>query len=121
MRLNKRHRWDVKKKVQTGGQRMRFLRTSLIAGLIFAIGLSWLASASAERVRGYTRRDGTYVQSYERTRADGNPRNNYSYPGNYNPNTGRITGGSESTYLDNYYGRESGSNSESYWSTFGNN
>lgn len=100
---------------------MKLLRTSLIAGLVFSMVLSWIPSAFAERVRGYYRRNGTYVQSYERSRADGNPYNNYSYPGNYNPNTGRTTGGSESTYLDNYYGRNSGSNSESYQSIWGNN
>ncbi len=55
------------------------------------------------RVRGYFRRDGTYVQPHYRTAPDGNPYNNYSFPGNYNPNTGRITPGDPLNYLEQYY------------------
>lgn len=58
-------------------------------------------------VNGYYRSNGTYVNGYERTAPDGNPYNNYSYPGNYNPNTGNITGGSASSYLNNYYNTSS--------------
>lgn len=65
-------------------------------------------------VNGYYRSNGTYVNGYERTAPDGNPYNNYSYPGNYNPNTGSITGGSQSTYLNNYYDTSSGYSSPSY-------
>ncbi len=54
-------------------------------------------------VDGYYRKDGTYVKGHYRTKPDGNPYNNYSYPGNYNPNTGKITGGRIETYLRNYY------------------
>lgn len=39
------------------------------------------------RVDGYTRRDGTYVQPHYRTNPDGNYRNNWSTEGNYNPYT----------------------------------
>ncbi|MEP1304611.1 MAG: peptidoglycan-binding domain-containing protein [Balneola sp.] len=55
-------------------------------------------------VDGYYRKDGTYVSGHYRSKPDGIPYNNYSYPGNYNPNTGKITGGSVETYLRNYYG-----------------
>ena len=55
-------------------------------------------------VRGYYRRDGTYVRPHVRTLPDGNPYNNYSFPGNYNPNTGRITPGNPQSYLRRYYG-----------------
>jgi hypothetical protein len=55
--------------------------------------------------RGYYRKDGTYVRPHVRTAPDGNPYNNYSFPGNYNPNTGRITGGNPATYLERYYTR----------------
>lgn len=58
---------------------------------------------SQVRVRGYYRKDGTYVRPHVRTRPDGNPYNNYSFPGNYNPNTGEITRGNPETYLRNYY------------------
>lgn len=57
-------------------------------------------------VDGYYRDDGTYVEGHLRTEPDGSPYNNYSYPGNYNPNTGEITPGNPETYLDNYYDRE---------------
>ncbi len=58
---------------------------------------------SQVHVNGYTRKDGTYVKSHYRSNPDGNPYNNWSYPGNYNPYTGEIAGGSSSTYLRNYY------------------
>lgn len=40
-------------------------------------------------VRGYTRKDGTYVQPHHRSNPDGNPRNNWSTQGNVNPYTGK--------------------------------
>ena len=60
-------------------------------------------------VNGYYRKDGTYVMPHIRTTPDGNPYNNFSFPGNYNPNTGRITGGSQAAYLNRYYNSASGS------------
>jgi len=54
-------------------------------------------------VNGYTRSDGTYVSGHYRSNPDGNPYNNWSYPGNTNPYTGVTAGGSASTYLNNYY------------------
>ncbi|QIL78138.1 SH3 domain-containing protein [Hymenobacter sp. HDW8] len=37
-------------------------------------------------VRGYYRKNGTYVQPHQRTRPNHTVTDNYSYPGNYNPN-----------------------------------
>jgi hypothetical protein len=54
------------------------------------------------KVKGYYRKDGTYVQPHYRSNPDGNPYNNWSYPGNVNPYTGKVAGGSEDTYLRNY-------------------
>ncbi len=59
------------------------------------------------RVRGYYRKDGTYVRPHIRSWPDGNPYNNYSFPGNYNPNTGKTSTGNPETYLKNYYKRNS--------------
>lgn len=59
-------------------------------------------STAQVRVKGYYKKDGTYVRSHTRTKPDGNPYNNYSYPGNYNPNTGKITTGNPETYLKNW-------------------
>lgn len=71
----------------------------LIAGLVF----SYTTRALAVHVSGYFRSNGTYVHGYERSAPDGNPYNNYGFPGNYNPNTGEISGGSIDAYLRNYY------------------
>lgn len=91
------------------------MKTYWLPVFIFSIFLLPIPVAHAVHVNGYYRSNGTYVQSYERTAPDGNPYNNYSYPGNYNPNTGRITGGNPQTYLNNYYGT-SGSYSPSSYS-----
>ena len=52
------------------------------------------------RVRPYARKDGTLVQPHMRSRPDGNPYNNWSYPGNLNPYTGKTAPGNPETYLD---------------------
>lgn len=82
-----------------------FVAIVLISLFGFALQIS---SVYAVYVNGYYRSNGTYVNGYERTAPDGNPYNNYSYPGNYNPNTGEITGGNPDTYLKNYYNNSSG-------------
>src|SRR5437868_2559898 len=46
-------------------------------------------SSGTVNVRGYYRRDGTYVAPHRRTAADGNFDNNWSTRGNINPDTGR--------------------------------
>jgi hypothetical protein len=52
-------------------------------------------------VRPHERRDGTEVQGHYRSAPDRNPSNNYSYPGNTNPYTGRVAPGNPDTYLRN--------------------
>jgi hypothetical protein len=87
----------------------------LIMSLVVLISFLTMSLAEAGRVSGYYRRDGTYVQPHYRSNPDGNPYNNYSFPGNYNPNTGRITPGNPDTYLDRYYNPSyPGLNSPSY-------
>jgi hypothetical protein len=82
-------------------------RMGWIAGLVGMVLLLSIDLALAQtRVDGYFRRDGTYVQPHYRTAPDGNPYNNYSFPGNYNPNTGRITGDDPNRYLQRYYGSQ---------------
>ena len=83
------------------------MKKMLILAALFAILLPVILEAG--QVRGYTRRDGTYVQPYQRTNPDGNPYNNYNFPGNYNPNTGQTTPGNPDTYLDRYYNRRDSS------------
>ncbi len=65
--------------------------------------LCYFASLGQVHVDGYYRSNGTYVEPHYRSSPDGNPYNNYSYPGNYNPYTGKVAGGSEEAYLRNYY------------------
>lgn len=47
------------------------------------------ASHSSTRVRGYTRKDGTYVAPHRRSTPDGKFGNNWSTRGNQNPYTGK--------------------------------
>lgn len=67
------------------------------------------------RVNGYTKSNGTYVSPYVRSAPDNNPTNNYSYPGNTNPYTGRQATGNPNTYL-NGYGTRGGSSTKSPYS-----
>lgn len=63
---------------------------ALVLLLVAALGAIAEAQVSVD---GYTRRDGTYVRPHQRTRPNDTIRDNYNYPGNWNPNTGRITPG----------------------------
>lgn len=65
------------------------------------------SSSDSASVRGYYRKDGTYVRPHTRSAPDGNPYNNYGFPGNYNPNTGAITPGDPDNYLERYYEKKS--------------
>jgi hypothetical protein len=60
------------------------LGASLLAG---AVGT---ALAGDVYVRGYTNRNGTYIQPHYRSAPDSNPNNNWSTRGNINPHTGEV-------------------------------
>lgn len=67
----------------------------VIAGLVLAA--LCVASASAQvHVRGYFRKDGTYVAPYVRSSPNHTKADNYSTQGNYNPYTGQA--GTSSPY-----------------------
>lgn len=83
-----------------------FFLVCFVAVTIFAV-FPFDADAKRVKVRSYYSKDGTFVQSHYRTPPDGNPFNNYSFPGNYNPNTGKITTGDPQKYLDRYYNNSS--------------
>lgn len=57
---------------------------------------------AAVRVKGYYRKNGTYVQPHYRSNPDRNPYNNWSFPGNTNPYTGKTATGNPDTYLRKY-------------------
>ena len=64
----------------------------LFAYLLLATGIVTASSgiASAEHVNRYYRRNGTYVNSYERSDPNSTVTDNYSFKGNTNPYTNAI-------------------------------
>ena len=65
----------------------RLLALFLLLGILAPLMV--MSSAYADTyVRGYTRKDGTYVQPHYRSSPDSNPYNNWSTQGNVNPYTG---------------------------------
>lgn len=89
---------------------------ALAVGLLLSI--TSIASAD-EYVRGYVRRDGTYVQPYMRSTPDNNPYNNYSFPGNTNPYTGQVAPGNPNSYLERYYQQQNSNPSRSPYGNYG--
>jgi len=83
------------------------MRRLIVAIVSFGLLLSVGGVAFADSyVRGYVRRDGTYVAPHWRSSPDRNPYNNFSYPGNTNPYTGQVAPGNPDTYLNQYYQRQ---------------
>jgi hypothetical protein len=71
----------------------------ILGSALFTAAMAFAPSAAdAGSVRGYYRRDGTYVQPHYRTNPDGRLENNYGYPGNWNPNKGQFTPGNPYGY-----------------------
>ena len=69
----------------------------------------WVGTSLAQvQVRGYVKKDGTYVAPHVRTSPDATIYNNYSYPGNYNPNKGYAPSVSTRTYQSTTSGDYSG-------------
>jgi hypothetical protein len=81
---------------------MRLLRRILL--ILFAVAMAFSlpsdalakgkprgshTSGSETSVRGYTRKDGTYVAPHQRTTPDKSKSNNWSTKGNVNPHTGK--------------------------------
>ena len=67
-------------------------------------------------VDGYYKTDGTYVTGHWRSAPNGDPYDNFSFPGNTNPYTGKTATGNPDTYLNNYYGTSS--TTHNYGSTY---
>lgn len=86
---------------------MSIKKSIILAGILVVVFMVLFSVnlAQADWVRGYNRNDGKYIQPYQRTHPDRNPYNNCGFPGNFNPNTGRITPGNPNTYIDNYNNR----------------
>ena len=65
----------------------------LLSGFLFFPLVTFVEEgANADvNLKGYYRSNGTYVQSYTRTSPNNFTYDNYSYPGNFNPNKGTFT------------------------------
>ena len=61
---------------------------ALILALVSSLVLMPV-QADAARVKGYTKKDGTYVKSHQRSVKDDSKSKNYAAKGNTNPNTGK--------------------------------
>ncbi len=95
---------------------MKYIITILLA---FGVLFGGFSTALADQyVNGYYKSNGTYVNGYWRSTPDGNPYNNFSFPGNTNPYTGVTAGGNSSTYLNNYYKSSSGFSLPTYRSSY---
>ena len=95
---------------------MKNKRIIILAIFILIIFSLFLSLAFADvHVSGYYRENGTYVQGYWRSSPDSDPTNNFSYPGNVNPYTGKVATGNPETYLKNYYGSDSYNSSADVW------
>ncbi|WP_338666813.1 hypothetical protein [Pseudodesulfovibrio methanolicus] len=64
-------------------------KTVMLLIVCLALFFSTLAWAGDVYVKGYIRKDGTYVAPHYRSSPDGNPYNNWSTKGNTNPYTGK--------------------------------
>ena len=65
----------------------------LLSGFLFFPLVTFVEEvANADvNLKGYYRSNGTYVQPYTRTSPNNFIYDNYSYPGNFNPNKGTFT------------------------------
>lgn len=67
-------------------KKLAVIMLSVIIALIISIGEVY---AKSYRVRGYTKKSGTYVMLHRKTYSDKSKFNNYSSKGNFNPYTGK--------------------------------
>ncbi|MGE0268601.1 MAG: hypothetical protein AB7S78_09135 [Candidatus Omnitrophota bacterium] len=69
------------------------------------------AAYAQVKVKGYYRKDGTYVQPHYRSSPNKTVRDNYSYKGNINPYTGKVgTNYYKNNPTSEYYSGSSGTN-----------
>ncbi len=61
----------------------------IVACLLFVAPIISKPVDAASRVKGYTKKSGTYVQPHYRSSPDKSKFNNLSSKGNYNPYTGK--------------------------------
>lgn len=64
------------------------MKIEIVIAALLLVGSTSFAGSS-HSVKGYTKKDGTYVQPHRQTNPDQLRRNNYSSEGNFNPTTGK--------------------------------
>ena len=69
---------------------MKIKKTIIFLGILLLFLLSSNAVYAVVKVKGYFRKNGTYVQSHYRSDPDGSFYNNWSTKGNINPYTGKV-------------------------------
>lgn len=60
-----------------------------IGALTFPLGTYAKSGSSSHSVKGYTKKDGTYVAPHKQTNPNGTKQDNWSTKGNVNPYTGK--------------------------------
>lgn len=78
---------------------MKLLRTLAVVLLAAGLLLPSFAAEADQYVRGYTKKDGTYVQPHYRSSPNKSYNDNWSVRGNTNPYTG-VPGTKSPTYND---------------------
>lgn len=68
---------------------MKKLLISLLLGIFVFSILTPTSVEAASKVKGYTKKNGTYVQPHYRSSPNRSKLDNWSTRGNYNPYTGR--------------------------------
>ena len=90
--VNKQNWWQNAADTEEPPQKNQNMKTLTKLALAVTMLLASMALCSAQGyhyVRPYYRHDGTPVQGHYQTNPDGIRSNNWSYPGNVNPFTGR--------------------------------
>jgi len=100
--------------IQPQIKRLKVENLKIILTILLSFFIIFTLDAQV-KVKGYFRKDGTYVKSHYRSLPDGNPYNNWSYPGNTNPYTGKTAIGNPDTYIKNYYNKDSNLYSNDIW------
>jgi len=68
---------------------MKIITLAATLTLLFSSALPAMAKGGDHAVKGYTTKNGTYVQPHHATNPDSTKSNNYSHKGNVNPYTGK--------------------------------
>ncbi len=68
---------------------MKRTALAVIAGIGLALAGTAQAKGGSHGVKGYTKKDGTYVAPHHQTDPNKTKRDNYSSKGNVNPYTGK--------------------------------